>query len=502
MKIINILEKQNKFVILGNGYHFLGKNYDYILCYKAHYLEIINYKLDIYYCYYLNESNNISTLTTNNKGNKIYIGFNNGNIIEYKIIFEEEESMIEGMNKKENVIYPLIKTNVLDILSIKYNKIYIYNVNDETVSLKRSETKKAKKKHKNNQSVPIISLQKLLENNFTFNNPHIPEKIVKITLNEENKVLIALTESNIIYLISLNNKFKLMHIITYYNNIKFKYKVKDIIPFSYNGDFIIYSSMMVHLFSINGVPLCQLNLLDKAYESITQITCCTAVFLYDVILFTGHEDCSIIIWKIKNKSTYQKYNEVEIDINDKQEKSYLNEYYYNYDLDDNNYNIQELKREFEIVSQIKREDNLINISINYMKVSQDMSYMIILDNKKDIYIVSYFEEYKEDFSNSNNSSSSTLYFGYFKERKIYCISCCKEIEDNYYRASRLQSISNMKNEIDDNNTSMTSEDNSNKNEDESTSSYNENKNNNKNTNYICEECKLKLINTESYLYNY
>ena len=51
-------------------------------------------------------------------------------------------------------------------------------------------------------------------------------------------------------------------------------------------------------------------------------------------------------------------------------------------------------------------------------------------------------------------------------------------------------------------TSMTSEDNSIKNEDESTSSYNENKNNNKNTNYICEECKLKLINTESYLYNY
>ena len=28
------------------------------------------------------------------------------------------------------------------------------------------------------------------------------------------------------------------------------------------------------------------------------------------------------------------------------------------------------------------------------------------------------------------------------------------------------------------------------------------KNKDKDTNYICEECKLKLVNTDSYLYNY
>ena len=516
VKIINILEKTNKFIILGNGYHFLGKNYDYILCYKNQFLEIINYKLDIYYCYYLNESSDISTLISNNKGNKIYIGFNNGNIIEYKIIFEEEEEFIQDqdMNKNENRIYPTLKLNVLDKLSIKYNNIYIYNLDndnlDKNIALKRSDTKKSKKKPKISQAIPIISLQKNLDNNFVFNNPHIPEKIIKIKLNEETKVLIAMTESNIIYLISLNNKFKLMHIITYYNNYKFQYKIKDIIPFSYNGDFLIYSSMKVHLFSINGVPLCELNLLDKAYESITQITCCTAIFLYDVILFTGHEDGSIIIWKIKNKNTFQNNNEIENDeYNNNNKKSYLNEYYYNYDLDidanNNNYNIQEcqLKREFEIVSQIKMEEDINNLSINYIKISHDMSYMIILDNKKDIYIVSNFDDYREEYisntssSNSLNININTGVFGYFKERKILCLSCNNEIEDNYYRSSI---ESNRKSEMNEDYT-LSNKENTTKIEDENNSNNNENKNNNDN-NYICEECRLKLKNTESYLYNY
>ena len=91
-----------------------------------------------------------------------------------------------------------------------------------------------------------------------------------------------------------------MHIVTYYNKYRFQCKIKDIITFPNNGDFLIYSSITVHLFSINGVPLCELNLLDKVNECIQNITYCKAVFLYDVILFTGHEDFSVIIWKVRN----------------------------------------------------------------------------------------------------------------------------------------------------------------------------------------------------------
>ena len=98
-----------------------------------------------------------------------------------------------------------------------------------------------------------------------------------------------------------------MHISHFLTNIH--YKMKEIIPLSWNGDFIIYSSYTVNLFSINGIPLCQLNLFDKIYEDLNSITCCTAVFIYDVILFTAHKDGYIIIWKVKNKNRTEKFDE-------------------------------------------------------------------------------------------------------------------------------------------------------------------------------------------------
>ena len=513
LKLIRIIEKVNNFIILGNGYHFLGKNYDFILSYKEKYLEIFNFKLDIYYCYYLNESNSISTLVTNDKGNKIYVAFNNGNILEYKVVFEDEEFV--SYNKK--YIYPIIKSNTVDKLSLNYNQIYMVEENNFSnhdsskgfSSIKRTSSKKVKKKQK---PKPIIALRKNIENNFIFNNPHIPEKIVKIQINEDYKILIAVTVSNIIYLISLNNKFKLMHKIIYYNNYKYQYKIKDIIPLPLGSDFIIYSSMTVHLFSINGVPLCELNLLDKVHESLSKITCCVAAFLYDVILFTGHEDSSIVIWKVKNKNTSDNFKErISYLYNNNSTNFFLNEYYYNYDFDlddtDNSYNIQEceLLRKFEIVSQIKMKEELTNLSINYMKMSQDMSYMIILDDKKDIYLLSNFYDYKEENSGLNSKESSTNIFGYFKEKKIYCASCCKEIEDTYYRASRFQSISNIRDDSID--ISSESKQTPIKKENESTNNSknvqnDKDEDNSKDINYICEECKLKLINTESYLYNY
>jgi hypothetical protein len=305
-----------------------------------------------------------------------------------------------------------------------------------------------------------------------------------------------------------------MHKIIYYNNYKYQYKIKDIIPLPLGSDFLIYSSMTVHLFSINGVPLCELNLLDKVHESLSKITCCVAAFLYDVILFTGHEDSSIVIWKVKNKNTSDNFKErISYLYNNNSTNFFLNEYYYNYDFDlddtDNNYNIQEceLLRKFEAVSQIKMKEELTNLSINYMKMSQDMSYMIILDDKKDIYLLSNFFDYKEENSGLNSKESSTNIFGYFKEKKIYCASCCKEIEDTYYRASRFQSISNIRDDSIDisseyKQTPIKKENESSNNSKNVQNDKDEDKDNNKDINYICEECKLKLINTESYLYNY
>ena len=84
----------------------------------------------------------------------------------------------------------------------------------------------------------------------------MPEKIIKMKLVEENKILISLTISiSISNIIFLNNKFKQMLIATYYINYEYQYKIKDITAIPNNGDFLIYSSITFHLFSIDGVPL-------------------------------------------------------------------------------------------------------------------------------------------------------------------------------------------------------------------------------------------------------
>ena len=105
--------------------------------------------------------------------------------------------------------------------------------------------------------------------------------------------------------------------------------------------------------------------------------------------------------------------------------------------------------------------------------------------------------------------NNTGMFGYFKEKKkMLCI--CKEIEDNYYRASGVQSMAVVQNDSNDYiNSSISMEDalyNMRTEEETSTlpsskSEKEENNNNNKENNNICEECKLKLINNESYQYN-
>jgi len=86
-----------------------------------------------------------------------------------------------------------------------------------------------------------------------------------------------------------------------------------------------------------------LNLL-KEYTDISKISYCFAIFSGDIILFTGHKDGSLIIWKMKTK----KYA---------QNKKFLSEYYYNYSFNFDLTNIKnyELRRQFEIITKIEQK---------------------------------------------------------------------------------------------------------------------------------------------------
>ena len=480
-KLTNILEKECKFFILEKKNIFLGEpSNNIILQYNKRIIKIIYniYNDCSYYC--LNEIGNISKIICNRKGSKLYIGFDNGNIIIYKIKLIKKYNI----SNEPNCIYPF--KNIISV-NKKHN-------------FKRKTTGSFKKKSEENNNVNhLIIFEKIKINNFTNNHSYIPQKIKKLSLDEENNILIALNSYNIVYIISLNNHFKLMHIIPYFskNYYNYNFKIIDILPIYNSGEFIIYSSKSVHLFSINGIPICELNLFDKVYDHISNITYCVAVFIYDVILFTGHKNGSIYIWKVKNKNRLENFNErASYIFNNKKSKSFLPEYDYGYSFNFNK-NIKdfELQRKFDIVSKI---DKSINYPIKFMKMNSDMSYIIVIDENKNIFIV------------TNNEDESTNINNVNKKKRILCSCCGKDTDDNYYKAAYITSISNLKEKDNDNgnnddfeiidNISLSNDiDDNNKKEDEKKK---EDIKKSKDLTFVCEECRQKLAHTENYLYNY
>ena len=451
-KLMKLLTEENNFILLNKKYKYL-RDLNLIVTYDKKYIELINIINNESYFYFLNEINDITCLTTNEKGTLLYIGFSNGNINIYKIIDEK----LNGNNK---------------IISTFYSQINDINFENKNI-FKNNEINKQifviieKNKEKN------LYLELKTKNKFSYNNPHVPKKLKLISLNEYHNVLITLDESNFIYIISLNNECKLMHTSLFLSNTK--YKMKEIIPLSWNGDFIIYSSYTIYLFNINGIPLCQLNLFDKIYENLYSITCCKAIFLDDITLFTGHKDGSIIIWKIKNKDITQKFDErVSYIFNRKKTKSFLSEYSYGYDnkyLRNNKFKINEyeLQRKFENVNQIQNLKSTKKNFFNFMKISNDLDYMILFDNEKNMYILTDLENESKNI-NTNKRKSKNL-----------CFNCLKPIIDEGIRPTLInkEDIDNKKNEF-------------------------ENIINEKayNGRLICEECKQKLKYTENFLYNY
>ena len=298
--------------------------------------------------------------------------------------------------------------------------------------------------------------------------------------------------------------------------IKIQKKIKDKIPLSFNGDFLVYTSINVYLFNINGVPLCELNLLNKEYNNLSKIKYVTACFIYDVILFTAHEDGSIIIWKVKNKNVLDNFNErISYIYNNNISKSFLSEYNYAYDLyyyENNNLNNlynkkirneYELKRKFDIVSQIKISEK-INKSIIFMKLSKDMNYMIVLDEEMNIYMLSNFDDYNID----NICGEKRISLKKKEKNQHKCIWCKNIINNESFRTTKIMSLSNY--EINELNIEINNINRNNTDDPHNSfgiNNININKNNinehtEKEGTFLCELCKQKLTHTENYLYNY
>ena len=458
-KIIVLLEDKN-YVLLNDNYLYL-KSFNLFLTYNEKCIELINIIENESHSYYLDEIGNISCLTINEKGTKLFVGFTNGIINQYKIKKISKKSTVD----ESEYIIPIFPSQLIET-SIEYKNIYNYEIFLNNNSCYDADDDDIR-----------IYLKKIKKNYFSYNDPHFPKKINLLSLNEYHNILLALDESNLIFIISLNNDFKLMHVSHFLTNLH--YNMKEILPLSWNGDFIIYSPFTVNLFSINGIPLCQLNLFDKIYEDLYSITCCKAVFIYDVILFTAHKDGFIIIWTIKNKNRNENFEErISYVYNRKKSKFFLPEYSYGYNIKPNRYNESkmseyELQRKFEIVSKINYNEDT-KTYFNFMKMSHDLDYMILVDNKTNIYIL----KNKEEKSHIKKSI-------YKLKSKNICYNCNKNLIDTGIRPTLIDSSFN-NNQIDNNSYKV----------------FDIDKNNNNIDKVICEECKQKLEHTENYLYNF
>ena len=134
----------------------------------------------------------------------------------------------------------------------------------------------------------------------------------------------------------------------------------------------------------------------------------------------------------------------------------------------------ELQRKFEMISQV-------NVSLkgnnyfNFMKISNELDYMILFDTDKNMYILSNIEE---ELSKSTNSFGSNK-----RKHHDRCYNCNSLIIDSGIRPTLINFDnfeSNQNNQIinDNNNT-----------------------NNNNKKKVICEECKQKLRSIEYFIYN-
>ena len=256
--------------------------------------------------------------------------------------------------------------------------------NKEYVLLNSNDNLQEKEEEKSHKYLYLITTSK---------KTNIPSSCIQITvLNEAYSLLIASDIKNRIYLFTLYS-FSLINNVDYlsFNSCP----IKAILPIKETGDFLASTALSVSLFSVNGVPLAELNLTDKIYSSMSPITTMDYACLSDVTLFTGHKNGNLNIWKVKNKNANIQFNQrISHQYNEVSSKDFLKEYKYAYKkerickIED-----FELKRKFDLLLSINMNEELSPLL--YIKMSFDMSSMVVFDSNKKVYQLTWEEKQKK-----------------------------------------------------------------------------------------------------------
>ncbi len=344
---------QKCYILLGKNCVFCNKNKYQYITFHNNVLSLVNISNNKVINYHTNELSNITAIASSYNGKKIFVGFHNGNIIEY--------------NSLKNPDFPNYN-NFLDfkVDSIPTQQKEFYLLNKEKILNK------------------IISFKNtfIKKTNKSFNYPKYP--ISKIIFNEAYNILIISDISNTIYILSPGyKKLKLIHVVKFLTGTK--YPIKDILPIPSNGDFLVYTKFTVHLFSINGVPLCDMNILEEISFEFSPIVYANVSFAGDCVLFLSHQDGNLSFWIIIDKNIKcDNHNRYSVNNYNNDKEIILNDYRYAY-----NDNGKIKNKKDKKLMRIFNLENLIfhpnHIPFIFMKISDEKNYMLLIDKEYNLF---------------------------------------------------------------------------------------------------------------------
>lgn len=488
------------FVIVNKGKKILGTKYKMYISFHDNVLTIVKPKHNLIYEFKLSDENSdITSVISNGKGNKIVVGFENGNIVEYKlkiksntyVIKEESNAVVTGMSDKKQKKEKVIETRPKG-KKLEHNidpKISFSHFNNNEYILFNTKVKvnaeQNQNEHSNNTSSSSDKNSNTRKHKYyylssTGNKSTIPSfSIIFLALNEPNSLLIASDSKNKIYLYNYYS-FSLLNTIDFL--LHNPYPLKDILPIKSTGDFIVSTFLSVTLFSLNGVPLAELNLTDKVYLSLSPITSTEVACLTDVTLFTGHKNGNLIIWKVKNKDVNSQFDQrLSFQYNQFSSKSFLEEYKYAYKKNRiENLEEYELKRKFDIIITMNMSE-IATSPLIYMKLSFDMTDMVIFDKEQKVYMLT--GNLKDNILNQESPQKppeeDNDIFN-FDTAKL-CKCCGKEISDSFEERESMFNDNIIERGQEEEKVKIT-----NKETDDN----------------LCEECSQVLNNSDYFLYGY
>lgn len=375
-------------MIVGSDHYLIGPRYTSVLSHSQKSIYIIDpcnsYALE----FRLNEPEIINVSIPSSNGKYIIIGLANGSIIKYRKRINYDKSIVyPQLYPKEQKQKNQLKKNKNEIIEPKI--IYLGEENNNAIDCFRTDEQLNKIENKCSKSQ--YTLYYLIEENIS---SWQLSSITKLSLCESQSLLIAIDQLSNVYLYDFNS-FKLLYQFNFIKMTQSKEKIKLITIIYQNGDFILGTKTSLHLFTINGVYIGYMSIYDRDLRSISPITSIEAIFHFSTFVFTGHSDGSLLIWEIKAAA-------LNIDKQESKQSPFLSSQFqhlypsyhfrynssYNKEIDFNSH----LNQRFDLAKKYNCNQN----KLIYLKLSDDLMHLFIINNKKELFSLGCDQLLKEN----------------------------------------------------------------------------------------------------------